>query len=42
VRLPPRHAIHTGGGFALERVERRPKRIDTDVVEKRGELFLPL
>src|SRR6266446_87943 len=36
----PRHTIHTGGGFALKRVERRPERIDTDVVEERGELLL--
>src|SRR5712671_5571003 len=36
----PRHTIHTGGGFALKRVERRPERIDTDMVEERGELLL--
>ncbi len=29
----PRHAVHAGGGFALERVERRSERIDIDVVE---------
>ena len=38
--VPPRHAIHTGCGFALERVQRRPERIDIDVVEERGELLL--
>src|SRR5215475_3799220 len=38
--VPPRHTIYAGGGFALERVERRPKRIDTDMVQERGELFL--
>ena len=38
----PCHAIHAGGGFALERVERRPQRIDIDMVEERGErLLLP-
>src|SRR6202795_690983 len=36
----PRHTIHTGSGFALKRVERRPERIDTDMVEERGELLL--
>src|SRR3984893_5703084 len=36
----PRHTIHAGGGFALKRVERRPERIDTDMVEERGELLL--
>src|SRR5258708_10430704 len=36
----PRHTIHAGGGFTLKRVERRPERIDTDMVEERGELFL--
>src|SRR5260221_227127 len=36
----PRHAVHAGGGFALERVERRPERIDIDVVEEPGELLL--
>jgi hypothetical protein len=36
----PRHTIHAGSGLALERVERRPERIDTDMVEERGELFL--
>jgi hypothetical protein len=36
----PRHAIHAGGGLALERVERQPERLDVDVVEKRGESFL--
>jgi hypothetical protein len=36
----PRHTIHAGGGFALKRVERRPERIDIDMVEERGELFL--
>jgi hypothetical protein len=35
----PRHAIHAGGGLALERVERQPERVDVDVVEKRGEPF---
>jgi len=32
----PRHTIHGGGGFALKRVERRPERIDIDMVEERG------
>ena len=36
----PRHTIHTGGGFALKRVERRPERVDIDMVEERSELFL--
>src|SRR5580704_12566998 len=36
----PRHAIHARGGFALKRVERHPERIDIDMVEERGELFL--
>jgi hypothetical protein len=30
----PRHTIHAGDGFALKRVERRPERIDTDMVEE--------
>ena len=39
----PCHAVDTGGGFAFERVERRPERVDVDMVEKRGEpLLLPL
>ena len=39
----PGHAIHTGGGLALERVECHPERIDIDVVQERGEpFFLPL
>ena len=38
----PRHAIHAGTGLALKRLERRPERIDTDVVEERGGLFLLL
>src|SRR3984893_1147880 len=36
----PRHTIHSGGGFALKRVERRPERVDIDMVEERSELFL--
>src|SRR5271170_992900 len=36
----PRHTIHAGGGFTLKCVERRPERIDTDMVQERGELFL--
>src|ERR1700683_3083182 len=36
----PRHAIHAGGGFTLERVERGPERVGIDVVEERGELSL--
>src|ERR1019366_9432901 len=36
----PRHTVHAGGGFTLKRVERRPERIDTDMVQERGELFL--
>jgi hypothetical protein len=35
----PRHAIHAGRGFALERVVRRPERVDVEVVEERSELF---
>lgn len=39
----PCHAINTGGGFAFERVKRRPERGAIDMVEKRGEpLLLPL
>src|SRR5690348_10078952 len=39
----PGHAIHTGGGLALERIECHPERIDIDVVQERGEpFFLPL
>src|SRR4030088_868235 len=39
----PRHPVDTGGGFAFERVERHPERVDVDMVEKRGEpLLLPL
>jgi len=39
----PCHPVDTGGGFAFERVERRPERVDVDMVEKRGEpLLLPL
>jgi hypothetical protein len=41
--VPPRHAIHARGGFALERIERQPESVDVDVVEERGEpLFFPL
>src|ERR1039458_5485163 len=40
VVVVPRHTIHTRGGFTLKRVERRPERIDTDMVQERGELFL--
>ena len=36
----PRHAIHAGGGVALERVECQPQRVSVDVVEQRGEPFL--
>src|SRR6202043_2929917 len=36
----PCHTIHAEGGFTFERVERRPERIGTDMVEERGELFL--
>jgi hypothetical protein len=36
----PRHAIHAGCGFALERVVRRPERVHVEVVEERSELFL--
>src|SRR5260370_42326182 len=39
----PCYPVDTGGGFAFERVERRPERVDVDMVEKRGEpLLLPL
>ena len=34
------HPVHAGSGLALKRVKRRPERIDTDMVEERGELFL--
>src|SRR6202035_5632212 len=33
----PRHAVHAGGGFALERVEHQPERGNVNLVEKRGE-----
>ena len=33
----PRHAVHAGGGFALERVEYQPERGNVNLVEKRGE-----
>ena len=36
----PRHAVHAGGGIALEREERHPQQIDVEVVEERGELLL--
>src|SRR5258707_13788855 len=36
VVLPP-HAVHAGGGFALERVEHQPERGNVNLVEKRGE-----
>jgi len=35
-RILPRPTIHEGGGFALKRVERRPERIDIDMVAERG------
>lgn len=38
----PCYAIHASGSFAPERVECRPKCIDIDVVEKRGEPFFLL
>jgi hypothetical protein len=39
----PCYPVDTGGGFAFERVERRPERVDVDMVEKRGEPpLLPL
>jgi hypothetical protein len=39
----PCHPVDSGGGFAFERVERHPERVDVDMVEKRGEpLLLPL
>ena len=39
----PCHPVDAGGGFAFERVERRPERVDVDMVEERGEpLLLPL
>src|ERR1700736_3682530 len=46
-RLRPRsascHPVHAGGSFAFERIERRPKRVDVGMMEKRGEpLLLPL
>src|SRR5438270_12561538 len=37
----PRHAVHAGGGFALERVEHQPERVDVNLVKKRGEPCLP-
>jgi len=36
----PRHTVDARGSFALERVERRPERINIDMVEERSELFL--
>ena len=36
----PCHPVDSGGGFAFERVEGRPERVDVDMVEKRGEPFL--
>src|SRR5438477_2319558 len=36
----PDQPVHPGGGVALERVERHPQQIDTDVVEERREPFL--
>jgi hypothetical protein len=36
----PRHPVHAGGRFALERVKRHPQRVGVDVVEERGEPFL--
>src|ERR1700730_13743517 len=39
----PCHPVHAGGSFAFERIERRPKRVDVRMMEKRGEpLLLPL
>ena len=32
----PCHSVDAGGGFAFERVERRPERVDVDMVEERG------
>src|SRR5499427_4433990 len=39
----PCHPVHARSGLALEREERRPKCVDVEMVEKRGEpLFLPV
>src|SRR3954463_8432010 len=39
----PCHAVHAGGGVALDRVERRSQHGRVDMVQKRGEpLLLPL
>jgi len=33
----PCHPVDTGGGFAFERVERLPERVDVDMVESIAE-----
>ena len=38
----PSHPIHARSGFAPEREERHSQRLGVDVVEERGEPFLPL
>ena len=38
----PRYPVSTGSGFALERIERYPERVDGNVVEGRGELLAAL
>ena len=39
--VPPRQPVHAGSGVALERVERNPEQVERDMVEERGEPFLP-
>ena len=36
----PRHAVHSGSSLAFERVVRRAKGVDRNVMQKRGELLL--
>ena len=38
--IPPRQPVHAWRGITLEREERFPEQIDTEVVEERGEPFL--
>src|SRR5918996_563878 len=38
---PPCQPIHAGGGLAPESEERRPQHLGAEMVEERGEPFLP-
>src|SRR5919106_6886932 len=38
---PPHQPIHAGGGLPLESEERRPQHLRAEMVEERGEPFLP-